>query len=130
MMQRREFVRVSGVGLLSLAPFARFAAGAQNRLTAVAVIAPSVSTAMKAREIRAQGRWSEVQPKLASHALVVCRSVLMLPLRSRYDCYCELRQDAEGQLNISGSKYHVYLYRIEDDLTVAESDHTSFDAED
>jgi hypothetical protein len=46
----------------------------------VAVIAPSVSTSMKAREIRMRLGWTEVQPKQADNVLVVVRSALFDPL--------------------------------------------------
>ena len=75
----------------------------------VAVIAPSVSTSIKAREIRAQLKKSEVPFRYAEAILVVVRSSLYNPLQYSYDSVGELQRDADSQLNISGPKYHVYL---------------------
>ena len=46
----------------------------------VAVIASSISTSMKACEIRMRMRWDEVQPNQAESVLVVVRSNLFNPL--------------------------------------------------
>lgn len=94
----------------------------------VTVIAPSISTSMKAREIRMRMGWVEVQPKQADNVLVVVRSELFNPLNYSYDSYGELKEDADYQLNISGSNYHVYIYEIYDDLSVTQIKHTSFSA--
>ncbi|GAB1536281.1 hypothetical protein ADMFC3_19120 [Geovibrio sp. ADMFC3] len=96
----------------------------------VATIAHSVSTSMKAREIRTQQGWNEVPFKQADVVLVVCRSTLSYPLMSSYKNVNQLSQDADMQLNISGSLYHVYLYKLNDDLSVNEIKHTSFKAND
>ena len=96
----------------------------------VAVIAPSVSTSMKAREIRADLGLSEVQPKRANFVLVVVRSMLFDPLSYSYDSFGHLKEDADMQLNISGSNYHLYFYEIRDDLSVTQIKHTSFSAGD
>jgi len=96
----------------------------------VAVIAPSISTSMKAREIRMKMGWYELQPKQADKVLVVVRSGLFNPLDYSYDSYGELKKDAENQLNISGSNYHVYIYEIKDDLSVIQLEHISFPADD
>jgi hypothetical protein len=47
-----------------------------------------------------------------------------------YDSYGELKDDAENQLNISGSNYHIYIFYLEKDLSVSEVDHKYFEAED
>lgn len=96
----------------------------------VAVIAPSISTSMKAREIRMSKGWSEVNYKNSDAILVVCRSGLYLPLSSSYDSVKELEDDANNQLNISGSNYHVYLFKLNDNLSVTEVNHTNFPAND
>jgi len=103
---------------------------AQKEITKVAVIAPSVSTSMKAREIRYHFKWQEVEPKEADYILVVVRSMLFYPLQNSYDSFTELKDDAESQLNISGSNYHIYLFFLENDLSVTEVDHKYFEAED
>src|SRR5262249_5483062 len=87
----------------------------------VAVIAPSVSTSMKAREIRAAVlKKREVSLRYAEAILVVVRSSLFNPLRSSYDSVGELKRDADNQLNIAGPKFHVYTYSIDDDLAVSQ----------
>ncbi len=95
----------------------------------VAVIAPSVSTSMKAREICAQLRKKEVAFRYAEAILVVVRSSLFNPLQNGYDSVCELQRDADSQLNIAGPKYHVYLYSMDDTLRVIQTSHRSFEAE-
>ena len=102
----------------------------QKSIREVAVIAPSISTSMKAREIRLKMHWQEVEPKNADYILVVVRSELFYPLQMSYDSYGELEDDAENQLNISGSNYHIYIYYLENDLSVTEIDHKSFEASD
>lgn len=94
----------------------------------VAVIAPSVSTSMKAREIRTNMRLKEVPFRYAESILVVVRSSLFDPLQYSYDSVVELRSDADNQLNITGPKFHVYLYSMDDDLAVTRINHKSFDA--
>jgi hypothetical protein len=103
---------------------------AAGNIDEVAVIAHSVSTSIKAREIRTQAGWYEVPPKRADFVLVVCRSMLFNPLSSSYRSYGELDEDAENQLNISGSNFHLYVYAINDDLSVTQVQHESFEAED
>jgi hypothetical protein len=98
-------------------------------IKSVAVIAHSVSCSMMAREIRSEQGWSEIPPKKADFVLVVCRSMLFNPLRYSYDFYGELDEDADRQLNIAGSNYHIYIYQIHDDLSVSQVDHTSFEAD-
>jgi hypothetical protein len=96
----------------------------------VAVIAPSLSTSREARAIRLKLKWEEVAARQADAVLVVVRSSLSYPLRSSYDSYKELENDANGQLNITGPKFHIYIYRINDDLSVSESEHRNYSAED
>jgi hypothetical protein len=106
-----------------------FNASPQEKLSGVAVIAPSVSTSMKAREIRMKLGWQELSVKKADVVLVVVRSALYLPLMPSYRSYCKLEEDAENQLNIAGPQFHVYLYSIKDDLSVVQLEHKSFDAD-
>lgn len=102
----------------------------QKAITEVAVIAPSVSTSIKAGEVRRKMNWQEVAPKDADYILVVVRSALYFPLQISYDSYGELKDDAENQLNISGSNYHIYLFYLEEELNVTEVDHKYYEAED
>lgn len=89
----------------------------------------SVFTKMEAENVVLRLALAKVPAKQASAVLVVVRSVLPLPLRARYDSLCELREDAERQLNIAGPKYHVYLFRLADDLSLSRLDHVSYKAE-
>jgi hypothetical protein len=100
-----------------------------RRGISVAVIAPSVSTSIEARRILAQQGWTQVKMKTADAILVVVRSSLSLPLRSSYSFVGELKEDADRQLNISGPKFHIYLYQLGDDLDCTEFKHISYDAE-
>jgi hypothetical protein len=97
--------------------------------SAVAVIAPSVSTSMMARTILAELHISETTLKHADHVLVVVRSSLSDPLSFSYESVCELKRDAENQLNIAGPKYHVYIYSLDDDLRASQQSHKSFPAD-
>lgn len=103
---------------------------AQQRNLRVAVIAPSISTSIKAREIRKSNNWLEVNPREADYILVVVRSNLFNPLNYSYDNYDSLEKDAEYLPNITGSNYHIYLYELKDDLSVSQVKHTYFEAED
>lgn len=119
----------------ALAPPARTAASAAAggfvaRGLNVAIIAPSVSTSMEAQRIRRQLSLYEVPFKEAEAILVVVRSGLTFPLRDEYDSVKELREDAERQLNISGDEFHLYLYDLRDDLSVASVAHRHYPARD
>jgi hypothetical protein len=96
----------------------------------VYVIAHSVSTRMKAREILMNTRLFESSLRQAEGALVVCRSMLFNPLNYSYESVSELSEDADNQLNISGSNYHIYIYSFDDDLRCQQVKHTSFPADD
>ena len=96
----------------------------------VAVIAHSISTSMEAREVRRRNGWSETDFRQADAILVVCRSGLNWPLSSSYDSIKELDEDADSQLNISGSNFHIYIYRINNDLSVDEIKHVHYPADD
>ena len=95
----------------------------------VAVIAPSVSTSMMARQVLAKLHTSEVRLRHADEVLVVVRSSLFDPLMSIYSSVCDLQKDADNQLNIAGPNFHVYLYRMDDDLRVTQTVHQSVPAE-
>lgn len=95
----------------------------------VTVIAPSVSTRIKARKILMEAGWQEARLRQAQAVMVVVRSSIRDPLKESYDCYKELLEDAEGQLNISGSKYHIYLYVFDDDLNLIKNNHINIEAQ-
>ena len=96
----------------------------------VAVIAPSVSTSMMARAILREMHLSETTLKHADYVLVVVRSSLSDPLSFSYETECELKQDAEDQLNISGPNFHVYIFGLDDALRASEESHKSIRADD
>ena len=110
----------------SLAPSVVSAERALN----VAVIAHSISTSMEAREVRRRNGWTETDLRQADAILVVCRSGLNWPLNSSYDSIKELDDDADSLLNISGSNFHIYIYRINSDLSVDEIKHVHYPADD
>ena len=96
----------------------------------VAVIAPSISTMSLANQILSEAGVSPVTPKQADEVLVVVRSSLFNPLQYSYSFYGDLYNAADRQLNISGPKYHVYLYSIGLDLNVFQMAHESIEASD
>jgi len=99
------------------------------RPLSVAVIAPSVSTSMESRRIVAKQKWTVGTLKDADAILVVVRSVLFNPLQATYRSLGKLREDAEGQLNISGPKFHVYIYKMGDNLQCTQLKHISYEAQ-
>lgn len=95
----------------------------------VAVIAPSISTSAKAREILAETKIKQIPFRYAEKILVVVRSALFNPLQATYDSVGELQGDSDRQLNIAGPKFHVYVYSMDDDLKVTQVSHKSLDAD-
>jgi hypothetical protein len=93
-----------------------------------AVIAPSVSTSMEARRVMARLRAKEVPLRGAAAVLVVVRSALYDPLQYSYESICNLKEDADNQLNIAGSNFHVYIFSIDDDLRAARVGHQTYTA--
>ena len=91
----------------------------------VAVIAHSVSTSMMARQILFRAGWRAVAPRKAQFVLVICRSELLNPLDAAYKSFKDLDRAAALQLNIAGSLYHLYVYRINEDLTLTAWTHRS-----
>ncbi len=102
---------------------------AESRGLNVSVIAPSVSTSIEARYIMRRQGWIEVSLRQADGILVVVRSMLFNPLSYSYSSIGDLQNDADMQLNISGEKFHVYIYQINDDLSVTQMKHISYKAE-
>ena len=101
-----------------------------ERALNVAVIAHSVSTRIEARKLLRHQGWYETDLRQADAILVVCRSELNWPLNSSYSSIKELNEDADFQLNITGSNFHVYIYRINGDLSVDEIKHIQYPASD
>jgi len=104
-------------------------AKAQLRGLSVAVIAPSVSTSIEARQVMRRFGWTETNFRNADAILVVVRSMLYNPLNYSYGSIKELQDDADMQLNISGENFHMYIYSIENDLSVNQLKHVSYKAE-
>ena len=96
----------------------------------IAVIAPSVSTSIEARSIMRRLGWVQTNLREAQFILVVVRSMLFNPLNYSYDSIKELQDDADMQLNISGENFHIYIYQINDDLSVTQIKHASYKAND
>lgn len=116
------------MAVLSIAP--SVPANAERGLS-VAVIAHSFSTRMEAREVLQRQGWTEATNlHQADQILVVCRIGLSLPLNSSYGSIDELGKDADSQLNTSGANFHIYVYRINDDLSVDEVKHIHYPADD
>ncbi len=95
----------------------------------VAVIAPSISTSREARAVLRENGLIETSFRDADAILVVVRSGLLFPLNYRYDSVKKLERDADMQLNISGRRFHVYLFQFNQDLSVSEIYHDKYDAE-
>ncbi len=106
-----------------------YTSGARGAL-ALAVIAPSLSTRKVANGLLLNLGVSACEPKSASGVLVVVRSGLFRPLDTNYPSYRELMEAAEGQLNIVGENYHIYIFEFQHDLTLSQVLHKSFKAED
>jgi hypothetical protein len=94
------------------------------------VIAESVSTSMEAHRILDLKRWAEVPLRRAQFVLVVVRSELEMPLTGFYESVAELKEDAEAQLNISGSNYVVYIFKLDDELRPTELKRIAYPARD
>lgn len=84
---------------------------------------------MMARRILSQLQLSETPLKRADQVLVVVRSSLNDPLSYSDETVCELKKDAEDQLNIAGPDFHIYVYNVDDALRVSRLSHRSFPAE-
>lgn len=70
---------------------------------------------------------SESSLRGADVILTVVRSSLNWPLNNSYDSIGDLKDDIESQLNISGSNGHIYVYRINNDLSADEIFHSGFE---
>jgi hypothetical protein len=95
----------------------------------VYVIAPSIPASMEARSIRMKKGWSESSLRYADAILVVVKSMLFNPLNHSYDSVKDLEADAGNQLNIAGESFHVYIYAIDDNMTVTQEKHISYKAD-
>lgn len=130
-MSTRKFLKYSLAVFASSVFFAAMhqTAYAQRGLS-VAVVAHSISTRVEARKVLAQQGWTETSNlRQADGILVVCRSGLNWPLNDSYRSFKELNDDADSQLNISGSNFHIYVYKFNDNLSVEKVAHKSFPAD-
>jgi len=94
------------------------------------VVAPSAGTQREAQRMLRFCRWSDTTVvRDADFLLVVVRSSGSDPLEPSYDSLKWLRDAANGQLNDSGAQFHVYLYRIRDDLSFLQASHQSYDVD-
>ena len=94
------------------------------------VIAPSLSTRTEAGIIIRDNKWTETTSATDADAiLVVVRSSLPDPLNSSYETLAKLEEDADFQFNLSGPRFHVYVYALGNDRSVKELKHVSYDAE-
>ena len=97
----------------------------------VFVIAHSISTRSEARLVMQKQGWGRAAtPSQANGILVVCRSGLSYPLNSSYRNIKELNDDADSQLNISGSNYHIYVFNLNGNKTLSEAQHVYYPAND
>ena len=95
----------------------------------VVTIAHSVSTSIEARKIRAERGYIETSTEKADIVLVVCRSGLNWPLTSSsYTSFADLNTDAESQLNIAGSNFHIYLFSKSASGNLSELSHDKYPA--
>ena len=92
----------------------------------VTVITDSISCSRFARFIMRKNSKSESSLKGADVILTVVRSSLISPLNSSYNSIEDLKHDIKSQINISGSNGHIYVYRINDNLSVNEAFHSGF----
>jgi hypothetical protein len=116
--------------LLALSLFVLIGTKAQSDGEQVYIIAESVSTSMEARRILQHQRWTEAPLRRADLVLVVVRSGLQMPLSGIYSSVAELKQDAEMQLNISGSNFVVYVFALDDNLRPTEVKRVVYPADD
>jgi hypothetical protein len=130
-MDTRKFLKYSLAVLASsfflvATPQTAFA----QRGISVAVVAHSISTRVEARKVLARQGWTETTNlRQADGILVVCRSGLNWPLNDAYRSFKELNDDADSQLNISGSNFHIYVYKLNNNLSVEKVAHQSFPAD-
>lgn len=130
-MNFRKFIRCIFTVLIGSLFFVASpqSAFAQSGLS-VAVVAHSVSTRIEARKVLARQGWAETTNlRQAAGILVVCRSGLNWPLSDSYSSFKELDDAANSQLNITGSNFHIYVFKLNDNLSVDKINHRSFPAD-
>ena len=129
-MNTRKFLKHSLAVLASSLFLAKPQTASAQRGLSVAVVAHSISTRIESRKVLARQGWTETTNlRQADGILVVCRSGLNWPLNDSYRSFKELNDDADSQLNISGSNFHIYVYKLNDNLSVEKIAHQRFPAD-
>lgn len=94
----------------------------------VYLVAPSASTMAEAKRMLRFCRWTDTTAvRDADAVLVLVRSSSSEPMASQYDSLKWLRDAANSLANESGAQFHVYLYRIRQDLTFMQLSHRAYD---
>lgn len=92
-----------------------------ERGLSVAVIAPSISARTAAHETLWNLGWTETKNLGQAEAVIVaCNSNESWPLNNTYNSINELESDALLPANASGSDTHIYVYKINADMSVDE----------
>lgn len=95
----------------------------------VYVVAPSVSTDAEAEAILKNGGWLRVKAAEANNVLVVVRSDETFPLASSYDSLGALEADALLQPNLTGPRFHVYVFGPHPEIQLKQVKHLSYDVQ-
>lgn len=102
-----------------------------ERGVSVAVIAPSGAALSAAKEALWSLGWTETKNLGQADAVVVaCKSNENWPLNNTYSNIKELESDAMQQANIIGSDTHIYVYKINADMSVDEIKYLHLPAKD
>lgn len=123
-----RFLRVV-VAVVFLAATVTPLLGAARASLPVYVVAPSVSTDAEAEVILQNGGWQRVAAAQATNVLVVVRSGQVLPLSSNYESLQALEEDAHRQPNLTGPRFHVYVFGPPSGIGLTQLKHLSYDAE-
>lgn len=102
-----------------------------ERGASVAVIAPSNAARSAAKEALWNLGWTETKDLgLADAIVVACKSNENWPLNNTYSSIRELENDAQLPANSIGSDTHIYVYKINADMSVDEIKYLHLPAED
>ena len=102
-----------------------------ERGASVAVIAPSNAARSAAQDALWNFGWTETKDfDLADAIVVACKSNENWPLNNTYSSIKELEIDAMLPANAIGSDTHIYVYKINADLSVDEIKYVHLPAKD
>lgn len=102
-----------------------------ERGLSVAVIAPSTAARTAAQEALWNLGWTETKNLGQAEAVVVaCKSNESWPLNNTYSSIKELESDALLPANSIGSDTHIYVYKINADMSVDEIKYLHLPAKD